>query len=346
MTGPKLLENDPTSSYVPSVSVKLYRPIALALSSHGIDANEFFSEFGISSPFTMGWDEREQINEIGVIWGRLLEITGDPEFALHAAAKVDITCFDVITYLESAASTLRNALHFRFGYFRLLVDALEWTLEEKGGEALLRLHERPGQPPLPPVTEYMLGVWNMFLRLFGPKNWSLKQVCFRHSKPFRALAHSKLFGVDPVFHAANDGLIFSANWLDAPMRAKDEILADLLGHYADQPLSANTPACNWSKRVHQQLRRGCPPILSRVAQALRTSPRSLQRSLAAEGTSYSEVVNQYQRQLAEELLRRRELGISEIASALNFTDGSTFHRAFKRWTGKSPSEFRAEISWS
>ncbi|MBX2813650.1 MAG: AraC family transcriptional regulator [Myxococcales bacterium] len=345
MTGPKLLENDPTSSYVPSVSVKLYRPIALALSSHGIDASQFFSEFGISSPLTMGWDKRVHLEEIAVIWDRLLEVTGDPEFFLHAAAKVDIACFDVITYLESTVSTLRNALHFRFGYFRLLVDALEWTLEEKGGEALLRLHERPGQPLLPPVAEYMLGVWHMFLRLFGPKSWSLKQVCFRHSKPSRALVHSQLFGVNPVFQAANDGLIFSANWLDAPMRAKDEILADLLGHYAEQTLPANTLPCNWSKRVHQQLRRGCPPSLSRVAQALRTSPRSLQRSLAAEGTSYSEVVNQYQRQLAEELLRRRELGISEIASALNFTDGSTFHRAFKRWTGKSPSEFRAEISW-
>jgi AraC-like DNA-binding protein len=326
---------------IPTVSARLYRPIALALRARGIDADAVFAEFGMPSPATAGWDVRMPLPQIAGIWGRLLEVTSDPHFALHAAEHVDLTTCDVITYLESAAATLREALHKKFIYLPLMTDAVEWTLEEQGEEASLTLHERPARPPLAPVAEYLLAARHVFLRQFGPEHWALTQISFRHEAPRSALEHLRLFGVEPSFGAAYDRLSFQRSWLKAPMRGRDAALADLLSRYAEQVLPAYALPQSWQERVRQQLASGRDPGVSQMARTLGVSSRSLQRALAEEGTSYAAVSNRERQALAEQLLQRRELGISEISLALGFSGSPAFHRAFRRWTGVSPSEFRA-----
>jgi AraC-like DNA-binding protein len=338
--GPASAPRVPT---VPTVSARLYRPLALALAARGIDADALFAEFGMPSPATAGWDVRLPLPQIAGVWFRLLEVTGDPHFALRAAEHVDLTTCDVITYLESAASSLREALQKKFVYLPLMTDAVEWTLEEHGDEVLLSLHERPARPPLAPVAEYLLGARHVFLRQFGPQGWAATQVSFRHDPPASTVEHQKLFGVEPSFRAAYDQIAFQASWLDAPMRGRDAALADLLSRYADQVLPAFALQQSWQERVRQQLASGADPGVAQVARALGVSSRSLQRALAEEGTSYAEVSNRQRQALAERLLRRRELGISEISVALGFSGGPAFHRAFRRWTGVSPSEFRTRV---
>ncbi len=328
--------------WVPTVAARLYRPIALALEARGIAADALFAEFGMPSPATAGWDVRLPLPQIAGVWHRLLEVTGDPCFALRAAEHVDLTTCDVITYLESAASTVRGALEKKFAYLSLITDAVEWTLEDSGVDALLTLHERPARPPLAPVAEYLLGARHVFFARFGPPGWQLRSVSFRHGAPADTREHVALFGVEPRFDAAFDQLGFAQSWLDAPMRNRDAALAELLVRYADQVLPAPVAQPpSWQERVRQELCKGVDPGISAVARLLAVSPRTLQRALASEGTTYADVAQAAQRGVAEQLLGRRELSITEIAFALGFSGGPAFHRAFRRWTGLSPSQFRA-----
>jgi len=308
----------------PTVSARLYRPIALALAARGIEADAVVAEFGMPSPATAGWDVRLPLPQLAGLWRRLLEVTDDEHFALHAAEHVDLTTCDGITYLESAASTLREALHKKFTYLPLMTDAVEWTLEERGDEALLTLHERPSRPPPAPVAEYLLGARHVFLRQFGPQGWGVTQVTLRHDPPASTSEHRRLFGVEPGFRAAHDRLVFDAAWLDAPMLGRDAALTDLLSRYAEQLLPEFALDRSWQERVCQQLTSGRDPGLAHVARALGVSTRSLQRALADEGTSYAEVSNRQRQALAEQLLRRRELGISEIPSHWASVEGPRF----------------------
>ena len=294
------------------------------------------------SPASAGWDVRLPLPQIAGIWGRLLEVTGDPDFALHAAEHVDLTTCDVITYLESAASTLRGALEKKFAYLPLITDAVEWTLDERADEAVLTLHERPPRPPLAPVAEFLLGARHVFLKRFGPRGWQLRFVSFRHPAKERSSEHLRVFGVEPRFDAAADQIGFSASWLDAPMLNRDDGLSELLLRYAEQVHPAVPHPPTWVERVRERLRGGRDPGIAAVAQQLAVSPRTLQRALASEGANYADLARAAQRAAAEQLLRRRELGISEIALALGFSGGPAFHRAFQRWTGSTPSQFRAQ----
>lgn len=327
------------ASRIPSVAARLYRPIALALEQRGIDSDALFAEFGVQSPASAGWDVRVPLPQLANLWSRLLERTGDPDFALHAAEHVDLTTCDVITYLESAASTIRGALEKKFVYLPLITDAIEWTLEEAGGEAVLTLHERPARPPFAPASEFLLGARQVFFSRFGPPGWQPSHVSFRHPAPTRRNEHHRIFGVEPSFGAARDAITFAATWLDAPMRNRDAALSELLSRYADHLLPMVSQQPTWEERVRHQLG-AVDPGISAVARELGVSARSLQRALASEGTSYARVVDIARRAAAEQLLRRRELGICEVAYALGFSGGPAFHRAFRRWTGTTPTEFR------
>jgi AraC-like DNA-binding protein len=124
------------------------------------------------------------------------------------------------------------------------------------------------------------------------------------------------------------------------MRDQDDALSELLDRYAQRARSAVSQTSSLSDRVREALRGGVDPGIAAVARRLGTSRRTLQRTLAREGTTYLSILDRMRRASAEQLLRRRELAVSEIAYALGFKDLPAFHHAFRRWTGSTPGAFR------
>lgn len=292
-------------------------------------------------PATTGWEVRLPLPQIAGVWGRLLEVTGDPAFALRAAQHVDLTTCDVITYLEGNARTVEAALRTKFEFLPLITNAIEWTLEASGNEACLTLHERPARPPLAPVAEYLLGARHVFFQRFASPDWKLRRVTFRHSAPEQTEAHRSLFGITPEFDCACDQLWFDLSLLDAPMKGRDDALTELLRRYAEPELKAVAQSPSVSARVEAALQLGRDPGITTLAGELGMSTRTLQRELSNEGTSYAEIAANTRRAAAERLLRRRELAIAEVAYALGFNDPSAFHHAFVRWTNITPGDFRS-----
>ena len=76
-----------------------------------------------------------------------------------------------------------------------------------------------------------------------------------------------------------------------------------------------------------------------VAGALRMSARNLRRLLEAENTSYKYILDEVRCELARRYLTQEQRGVEEVAFALGFSDGSAFHKAFRRWTSESPTDF-------
>lgn len=148
------------------------------------------------------------------------------------------------------------------------------------------------------------------------------------------------FGTQEIdFGAEDDGFTLSANDLAQPLRGRDPRLASTMDDLADRTLPKAERS--FAERVERAIVLPDTSIES-VAKRLHASGRTLQRRLEAEGTRYSEVLDRARANLARKLLRE-DLPIAEVAARVGFSDVAPFTRAFRRWTGAPPGQFRRSL---
>jgi AraC-like DNA-binding protein len=123
----------------------------------------------------------------------------------------------------------------------------------------------------------------------------------------------------------------------------DPGLCAVLDRHAETLIAKHSPNDSLVERVRALIKdelSGGNASLERIADSLSMSGRTLQRKLRDHGTSHQELLDQMRRDLAMRYLREPDLAICEVAYLLGFSESSALHRAFKRWTGKTPNEFR------
>src|SRR5262249_12271652 len=157
----------------------------------------------------------------------------------------------------------------------------------------------------------------------------------------------RVLGTEHIeFEAGANGLGFDATILDLPFKTADPALFDVLQRHAQQvtPARAENALLDEVRQILRgQLPRGVPE-LAQVARALGTSARTLQRRLADEKITFAEVVDGLRRELAHAYLREPDRALGEIAFLLGYTEVRAFLRAFKRWTGTTPSSYRKRLT--
>jgi AraC-like DNA-binding protein len=275
---------------------------------------------------------------------------------------------------------VRQALDRLVRHARILHDAgrLEWALHGEHLRIYPGCRGLPHPPPRA-IAEFAAALVPALLRRLTGRSWPELEVTFRHPRPASVAEHLRAFGITPHFSAAEaseravaqqsepakgpasaaerrgnptGSLTFSAAeaWvavpcgvLDAPISGADLGLARYLEAYA-QALSTglDTPSTS-ATRVQDEVLRAMPEgeiSAERIARRLGLHARTLQRRLAAEGTTYAAVVERARRTLAERHLAESRLSVGEVAFLLGYSEPSVFHRAFRRWTGQTPAAFR------
>lgn len=151
----------------------------------------------------------------------------------------------------------------------------------------------------------------------------------------------------PVYFGQAENVIeFHTHDLDVPtIKADKHLQRFLLTHLEEEKKGIHAQADQLLGEIHQLIEEALPsgiPSLSQVADYLHMSSRTLRRRLATKQLSFRELVQGIQHELAVDLLRHSEQSIGEIAFRTGFSEQSAFHRAFKRWTGHSPADYRKQ----
>jgi len=275
--------------------------------------------------------------------------SGDPAFALKAGDGIrrgDLGLYDFITH---SAPTLRDAILASARFLALVHDGASISLSEEGDTAVWRHQLRPGVARTQRADEYVMAAFHRgALSLIGMDVPSL-EVRFRHPSPAHHDAYDTCFLGAPLrFERDHNEIVFLAGALDLPVVGADPALHEYLVRQGDHAMRAIGPRHLFTERVHRLVVAGIERGISasEVADLLHMSVSSLRRRLDEEGTAYSEVIDDVRRSHAVELLSRHELNVSEVASRLGFAHRPAFHRAFRRWFGESPSEYRAKTARS
>ncbi|HEY1249877.1 MAG TPA: helix-turn-helix domain-containing protein, partial [Thermoanaerobaculia bacterium] len=197
-------------------------------------------------------------------------------------------------------------------------------------------------PTNPFTAEFTLALAVLDFRQEADGAFRAASLQFRH-RPDDPSDFERVLGCPVRSGAESDALAVPRSSWRLPLRRRDSRLHALLAQQADERMAL----LGSDASVTAQLRRalagvmpGGPVDLASVSRRVGTSPRTLQRRLEEEGTSYQDVLDGVRREAAEGYLAESRLSVGEVGYLLGFSEPAAFHRAFRRWTGKTPLEFR------
>lgn len=248
-------------------------------------------------------------------------------------------------------ATLGQALREGFGFYRLLIDDFRPRLTVQGPLAGVRLQRRqPAAPGQAGALGYAERTFSFFA--YGLASWlvarriPVQAVTYRDADLGMSSDAERLFQAPVEYGHPWVGFRFEARWLQLPVvqtpQSLDEFLraapASLLVKYRDN--------ARLSERVRALMRRrlgeGALPELAAVARSLSLIPQTLRRRLQAEGQGFQSIADDLRRDAAIAYLADARLPLADVAARLGFAEASTFHRAFKGWTGLAPGAYRRE----
>ncbi|HEU4406711.1 MAG TPA: AraC family transcriptional regulator [Polyangiaceae bacterium] len=329
-----------------TVAASAVRGLVAYAEARGVPAAEALAAVSLEPSALAGAEARVTQATYNRLWARLAAASGDDDFGLHFAERLDFDALDVVGHLVAKSATFGQGLERVVAYSRLLHDAGRVELEREGDGVRVYpgcrglTHEWPRH-----VAEFSAAAVVVLGRVVTGVAWAPRGVDFRHAKPARADEHRRIFGVAPRFRRPETSVVLGADVLALPVREAQAGVLTYLDAYArgalerlgeaDDPLTASV-----ERAVARAMERGAPD-LEPVAAQLGLSPRTLQRRLAEAGTSFQALADGVRRAYAERYLADDRLALAEVGFLLGFSDPSNFHRAFRRWTGTTPAAFRA-----
>jgi AraC-like DNA-binding protein len=277
--------------------------------------------------------------------------TNDAAFALRFAEQMPWADIRVIAGVVRNAPTIGDALAAAARYFALQSTGAGLVLTTTGSEAhLVYTIFDPTVALHPQNTELVFGLLVRAVRdALGEPGWRPRALIVRHDRPARAHVQDNYFGCSIEYAGDADALVVTAEDMMRPLaRADLSLLPDLVEN-ANRDLAAiDGDALGPLRAVVGDLLRdgeGTPSIAS-VARRARTSARSLQRQLTRHGYTFTDLVADARRTLAEHYMRDPDRSLTDVALALGYSELSAFSRAFRRWSGTSALAFRAALSSS
>jgi len=334
------------SAHEATGSAQIVKLIAVAVERAGIPRERFLEATGLALGALDAPDGRLRASEIFACAEVAFELTRDPALGLHWAEWLTASSFAPMSQLVAHAGTLREifAIFFQFG--QLVSDEMPLQLVEHGDEAELRFAGVAcSSPRLQRMTceMSMAGLFRM-IRDLCPRA-VVRCVRFPYPAPEYAPEYARIFEARELFDQACACLVIERATLDLPLLHHDIEIQSQLRPLAERRLSGLRKGGDYAPRVRKLLLLHDAPYrvpLSAIARQLELSVRSLHRRLAAEGQSYRTLASEVSAAVARRLLCDRRRTIQEIAFAMGFAEPSSFHRAFKRWTGTTPTKFRAQ----
>jgi AraC-like DNA-binding protein len=291
-------------------------------------------------------DNRIPFPQLVELYEKAAELTHDKDFGLHLGETVDPRLFDVVGYSALNSGTLGEAFARVASYHSIWTDGAVFKVETSTTtSAVIYRYVDESIVTHRQDSEMTFAAVVSLCQITLDKNWTPISVEFQHSKPIDTSEHKRLFGCPIIFDAPVNRITFQSSSLKLPIAKADEGLCRMLDRHAQELLAKYPPrdtVIDNARTVITRELNGGNPSLEHVATQLGLSERTLQRKLQELGTSHNELVEQIRRDLAMRYLKEPDMAICEVAYLTGFSEPSAFHRAFKRWTGVTPGEFRQQ----
>ena len=317
----------------------------LLLELNGIDPKGFANQVGIPSSDNPAPNARIPVSLVDKGFEAAAALIPDPAFALRAAECWHPSYLGTLGYAWLSSGSLRTALRRLERYSRILGQVANCRCQESSdGLGFVFDHGRGDKPIGPVLADFTLSMIVAMCRAnYGPA-MQLHEVTLRRPEPRDPAPYQRFFDCAVRFGATVDGFVLPRHIADRPLPSSnhdlvqtfDAILASQLAKVSSDDLEGRCRAY-----LLRELTSG-EPSEEGLAIALAMSLRTLQRRLGDLGLTYRSVLEKTRYDLAMHYLDDPKRSVTDITFLLGFSEQSAFTRAFKRWSGRAPTEYREE----
>tara|TARA_B110000967_G_C18769820_1_gene502452 strand:+ start:82 stop:1083 length:1002 start_codon:yes stop_codon:yes gene_type:complete len=309
----------------------------------GVDADEVLRRSGLDPAELYQANLRTKFSGQPRFWKAAVELSGDPCIGLHLGEEMPVYKGQILEYLFLSSQTFGDGLRRVLNYQRLISDALHGQVTETPSPCLTSYFSEHQHATSHLAEAMVLGLIKGF-QAVTDGTFKPEKIVFNHPPNTDIAEYQRIFQCPVEFNAKSFQLFFPASMLSYRSLYAEPELLNLHIQAADQHLAVLQQQ-DLITEVRSQLGallESGETTLANVANRLGVTPRHLRHQLDLAGTSFQRLLNDYRNRLARRLLSQTDEGISEIVYLTGFSEPSTFYRAFRRWEGTTPIEYRQQ----
>jgi AraC-like DNA-binding protein len=309
----------------------------------GVDIQTIYLRLGYDAEKLPLRELRTPHQQQAFFWSTVESVTRDPDIGLHLCPHLPVFRGEVLEYLMFSSATFGEGLNRSLKYLRLISDAINVRLVQDAQGARVAVVGTAVDAPQLRHTEICV-VYELiqFARAVTEQGFAPQRVLLRCSQRAPRAEYHQVFGCPVDFGSRESEIWFDAALLDYRSPHFDPDLLQLHEGLAEKRLMKlkREDLVERIRAVFAQRLELEACDLDDVAQELKIAPRRLRFELARAGTSFSQVLADFRFQLAKRLLAKTDEAIENIVYLTGFSEPSTFYRAFKRWSGQTPVQYR------
>ncbi|RMF18186.1 MAG: AraC family transcriptional regulator [Gammaproteobacteria bacterium] len=279
------------------------------------------------------------------LWELAEAATDNPAIGLHVGAQVDVSRMGVMGHIVFNNRTLREALEQYTRLSALMNEAVRATFRVEGDAAILCFEVAEDVPYCRPNMDRVLAMAVTRARRFVSPKLIMREVAFAHPQPAYVAEYEAVFGAPVKFDAPCCRIVFDAGYLDFELPQRNPYLHQMLSRQLEAWLAKLPFRKSLADQVRGLIRKHLASgrvDAAFIAHELAMSRHTLYRKLKAENLAFQALVDEVRLERAQGYLSRDKYSLSEIAFILGFSELSAFSRAFKRWTGQTPAQYRQQ----
>ncbi|WP_299535692.1 AraC family transcriptional regulator [Ulvibacterium sp.] len=267
-----------------------------------------------------------------------------PGFSVRVGQEMKIEDYGVLGLSWRTCSWAGEIFERSERYFKLLSNTYVFTVEKNADRSHIYLHREPHRRGLELSNEATLSATVVVLQAMTETDMVPIQVTFKHNAPKDMSSYQKAFRCPVLFNQPSYSITYSTSDLETRTAKADASINQFLVERVEEEtnglqVSIGKLSSDVESLIRDALPSGIPSILQ-ICDHIGMSNRTLTRRLSENGVTYRDLIKKTQKELAKNLLKNSNRSIAEIAFETGFSEQSAFNRAFKRWTGHSPTEFR------
>lgn len=321
----------------------IIRDIVYGAAARGASLQELCRSLDIDVADLNDSEKRIDFKKAYKAWELAVKLTGDSLLGLHLGESTNPSILGLVGHLMQSSPDLLHAFKNVSVYSEVATTMFHYRVKEKKDEIILQFEPAALWIKLSPASarhateQAMAGTLQVFRLLSGIAVYP-RSATFNFKR--REGEYDRVFRAPVLFNSGANQLVFSSKQLQRPVISYDRSLYVVFNQLLKEKKNRSG-----ATRVTDQLRhlvlsefKGQVPSIEILASRLNLTTRSLQRRLSDEDTSFRVFIAEIKKELAIQFLSQPKTRVNEVASLLGYSESSSFRRAYKSWTQKTPRQ--------